>query len=229
MPRVGPDAATSAYSKPEVRNLKEAQSNKTVTQLVLATRNAGKILEVERLLSAHAPQIKLRSVAEFNLDDVEETGDTFEANALLKAETIARQTGLPALADDSGIAIDALGGSPGVYSARWAGVHGDDEANLAKVLQELENTADADRGAQFVCVIALALPDGRSMTVRAEVEGQVRRIPVGNQGFGYDPIFQPVGFSITTAEMSPEEKDAISHRGKALREIAPKIAPFIGA
>ena len=200
-----------------------------MAELVLATRNVGKILEVERLLQAHAPQIHVRSVSEFNLDDVEETGDTFEANALLKAETIARNTGLPALADDSGIAIDALGGAPGIYSARWAGVHGDDAANIAKVLEQLDSTPDADRGAQFVCVIALALPDGRSMTVRAEVEGQVRRVPMGDQGFGYDPIFQPDGFTITTAEMSPEQKDAISHRGKALREIAPKIAPFINA
>lgn len=200
-----------------------------MAELVLATRNVGKILEVERLLQAHAPQIQVRSVSEFNLDDVEETGDTFEANALLKAETIARNTGLPALADDSGIAIDALGGAPGIYSARWAGVHGDDAANIAKVLEQLDSIPDADRGAQFVCVIALALPDGRSMTVRAEVEGQVRRVPMGDQGFGYDPIFQPDGFAITTAEMSPEQKDAISHRGKALREIAPKIAPFINA
>ena len=200
-----------------------------MTDLVLATRNAGKILEVQRLLEEYAPHIHLRSVAEFNLDDVEETGTTFEANALLKALTIARQTGLPALADDSGIAIDALGGAPGGYSARWAGSHGDDAANIAKVLRDLADTSDDERGAQFVCVIALALPDGRSMTVRGEVEGSVRRSPVGNFGFGYDPIFQPVGYSITTAQMTPEQKDAISHRGKALREIAPKIAPFIGA
>lgn len=200
-----------------------------MTDLVLATRNAGKILEVQRLLKEYAPHIHLRSVAEFNLDDVEETGTTFEANALLKALTIARQTGLPALADDSGISIDAFDGAPGVYSARWAGSHGDDAANIAKVLRDLADTSDDERGAQFVCVIALALPDGRSMTVRGEVEGSVRRSPVGNFGFGYDPIFQPVGYSITTAQMTPEQKDAISHRGKALREIAPKIAPFIGA
>ena len=200
-----------------------------MTDLVLATRNAGKILEVQRLLKEYAPHIHLRSVAEFNLDDVEETGTTFEANALLKALTIARQTGLPALADDSGISSDAFDGAPGVYSARWAGSHGDDAANIAKVLRDLADTSDDERGAQFVCVIALALPDGRFMTVRGEVEGSVRRSPVGNFGFGYDPIFQPVGYSITTAQMTPEQKDAISHRGKALREIAPKIAPFIGA
>lgn len=197
--------------------------------LVLATRNKGKIAEVQRLISLHAPQITLRSVSEFNLDDVEETGTTFEENALLKAETIARQTGLPALADDSGIAIDALDGAPGVYSARWSGVHGDDAANVAKVLLELSDVPDEDRGAQFVCVIALAHPDGSSIIVRGEVEGVVRRNPIGNHGFGYDPIFQPDGYAITTAQMDPETKDAISHRGKALREIASKIGPFIGA
>lgn len=200
-----------------------------MTDLVLATRNKGKIEEVQRLISEHAPHIRLRSVAEFSVDDVEETGSTFEENALLKASTIARLTGLPALADDSGIAIDALGGAPGVYSARWSGVHGDDGANIAKVLEELADVPESDRGAQFVCVIALAMPDGRHVTVRGEVEGRVRTAPVGEYGFGYDPIFQPAGFQITTAQMDPKTKDSISHRGKALREIAPKIAPFIGA
>ena len=200
-----------------------------MTDLVLATRNKGKIEEVQRLISEHAPHIRLRSVAEFAVDDVEETGATFEENALLKASTIARLTGLPALADDSGIAIDALGGAPGVYSARWSGVHGDDGANIAKVLEELADLPESERGAQFVCVIALATPDGRHLTVRGEVEGRVRTAPVGENGFGYDPIFQPAGFQITTAQMDPKTKDSISHRGKALREIAPKIAPFIGA
>ena len=200
-----------------------------MTDLVLATRNKGKIVEIQRLLLDYAPHINLRSVADFNLDDVEETGTTFEENALLKASTIASQTGLPALADDSGIAIDALGGAPGVFSARWSGVHGDDAANIRKVLQELEDVCDSERGAQFVCVIALAHPDGRHLMVRGEVAGEVRRSPIGEFGFGYDPIFQPSGFDITTAQMDPETKDSISHRGKALREIAPKIAAFIGA
>ena len=200
-----------------------------MAELVLATRNKGKMAEVQRLLNEHAPHITLRSVADFNLDDVEETGKTFEENALLKAETIARQTGLPALADDSGIAIDALGGAPGIYSARWSGIHGDDAANIAKVLSELKEVPDSERGAQFVCVIALSMPDGRHLLVRGEVTGRVRREPVGDFGFGYDPIFQPDGFEITTAQMDPDTKDAISHRGKALRSIAPKIAPFTGA
>ena len=116
-----------------------------MAELVLATRNKGKIAEVQRLLNEHAPHITLRSVADFNLDDVDETGTTFEENALLKAETIARQTGLPALADDSGIAIDALGGAPGIYSARWSGVHGDDAANIAKVLSELKEVPDSEK------------------------------------------------------------------------------------
>ena len=200
-----------------------------MSDLVLATRNKGKIAEVERLISQYAGNINLRSVADFNLDDVEETGTTFEENALLKADTIARLTGLPALADDSGISIDALDGAPGVYSARWSGVHGDDAANIAKVLKELDGVPDSDRGAQFVCVIALALPDGRHIMVRGEVHGTVGHEPIGEYGFGYDPIFQPHGYEITTAQMDPELKDSISHRGRALREIAPKIAPFIGA
>jgi XTP/dITP diphosphohydrolase len=200
-----------------------------MTDLILATRNKGKVSEVQRLISHYAGQINLLSISDFNLDDVEETGTTFEENALLKAATIARQSGVPALADDSGISIDALGGAPGVYSARWSGVHGDDAANIAKVLKELEGVSDSDRGAQFVCVIALALPDGRHIMVRGEVQGTVRHEPIGDRGFGYDPIFQPHGFEITTAQMDPELKDSISHRGKALREIAPKIAPFIGA
>lgn len=198
-------------------------------ELVVATRNQGKIAELQRLLSTHAPNVRLRSVAEFDLPDVEETGETFEANALLKAKTIAEQTGLPALADDSGIAIDALGGAPGVYSARWSGVHGDDAANVAKVLEQLTNVPQTDRGAAFVCVIALATPDGRTTTVRGELRGTVLDAPIGEYGFGYDPIFQPAGLERTTAQMSPEEKDAISHRGIALREIAPKIQPFLAA
>jgi XTP/dITP diphosphohydrolase len=198
------------------------------SELVVATRNNGKIAEVERLLAEHAPHIKLRSVADFDLPDVEETGQSFEENALLKALAIAKQTGLPALADDSGIAIDALNGAPGIYSARWAGVHGDDAANIEKVLQQLSDVPEGNRGGRFVCVIALATPEGKTLTVRGELLGTIRRAPLGEYGFGYDPIFQPEGFDVTSAQLSPTQKDAISHRGKALREIAPKIQPFIG-
>jgi len=200
-----------------------------MSTLVLATRNRGKIAEMQRLLDSFSLSIAVRSSSEFEVDDVEETGDTFEENALIKATTIARATGLPAIADDSGLCIDALGGAPGIYSARWAGTHGDDLANIRKVLEQLSNVPSSKRSARFICVIALALPDGRSEVVRGELPGEIRRESAGSNGFGYDPIFQPTGFLQTLAEMTPEAKDEISHRARALREIAPKIAPFIGA
>ena len=196
--------------------------------LVLATRNAGKIEEMQRLMSIHAPAIKVVSVAEFSVADVEETGSTFEANALLKAEQICRETKLPALADDSGLCVDALGGNPGILSARWSGVHGNDIANIAKLLNQLSQVTDEKRSAYFVSVIAIATPDGRHMTVRGEIKGNITRAPRGHGGFGYDPVFQPSGYEITFGEMDPALKDEISHRGQALREIAPKISPFLG-
>mgnify|MGYP006267022449 FL=1 len=195
--------------------------------LVLATRNQGKIAEMQRLLDSFSSDIQVRSSSEFNLDDVEETGSTFEENALLKAVTIARATGFPALADDSGLCVDVLGGAPGIYSARWAGTHGDDQANIEKLLGDLRKIPSEQRSAKFVCVIALALPNGESEVVRGELKGEIRFEPSGTNGFGYDPIFQPLGHQRTLAEMEPEEKDSISHRGFALREIAPRIAPFI--
>lgn len=203
-------------------------SSQLPATLVLATRNKGKIAEMQRLLDEHAGAIHVVSSSEFNVDDVEETGDTFEANAILKALTISRATGLPALADDSGLCIDALNGAPGIYSARWAGEHGNDQANIDRVLQQLSDVKDGDRGAQFVCVIAMARPDGATEVVRGELRGKILTAQKGVHGFGYDPIFQPQGFDQTLAEMAPEKKDDISHRGQALREIAPRIAPFIG-
>lgn len=197
--------------------------------LVLATRNKGKIEEMRRLLDEFAPDVQLRSAAEFEVDDVDETGDSFEANALLKAETIARATGYPALADDSGICVDLLGGAPGIFSARWSGVHGDDSANIAKLLLDISGSQENERGAQFVCVIAIAKPDGSKIIVRGELAGQVLSKPRGSRGFGYDPVFQPQGESRSFAEMSAEEKDLISHRGRALREIAAKIGPFLAS
>ena len=193
-------------------------------KLVLATRNQGKVKEMRRLMADHR-DIEIISVAEFNIEDVEETGTSFEENALLKAETIARATGLPALADDSGLCVDALDGAPGIFSARWSGVHGDDGANIEKLLTQLESVDD--RAARFVCVIALASPDGRHLLIRGELEGNIRRHRAGSNGFGYDPIFEPLGMNITLAEVSPEKKDEISHRGKALRALAPEIAPFL--
>jgi XTP/dITP diphosphohydrolase len=155
--------------------------------------------------------------------DVPETGATFEENALLKARAIAAHTGLAAVADDSGLCVDALNGMPGVLSARWAGGHGDDKANLDLVLAQIADVPGARRGARFVCAAALVLPDRREWVVTGTVEGRLIRVPRGSGGFGYDPIFLPDGFDLTTAEMTPEAKDAISHRGRAFRALAPFI------
>lgn len=197
-------------------------------ELVLATRNRGKIEEMQRLFDSFSLSLHVRSSSEFDLPDVEETGATFEENAALKATTISRATGLPAIADDSGLCVDALDGAPGIFSARWAGVHGDDEANIARLLDQVSDVPDVKRTAYFVCAIALALPNGALELVRGELRGVLRREVAGSNGFGYDPIFQPDGFAVTLAEMSPSQKDEISHRGRALREIAPRIASFIG-
>ena len=192
--------------------------------VVLATRNAAKLRELARILE---PSVALAGLDEFpGAPDVPETGATFEENALLKARAIARHTGLPAVADDSGLSVDALGGMPGVLSARWAGGHGDDQANLNLVLAQVADVPDDRLGARFVCAAALVVPgDGepRECVVTGELEGRLIRVPRGSGGFGYDPIFQPDGFTQTTAEMTPEAKDAISHRGRAFRALAPFI------
>jgi XTP/dITP diphosphohydrolase len=195
------------------------------SQLLLATRNQGKIVEFRRILDDAAPgAIELVGLDQFpNLHDVDETGSTFQENALLKAREMSEATGLPAIADDSGLCVDALNGDPGIFSARWAGVHGDDAANLAKVLAQLEGVEDSNRGAFFICVAALYLPGGQSHCEEGRFYGSILRQPVGANGFGYDPIFAPQGMDISSAQMSAEEKDAVSHRGKALRAIAPFV------
>jgi len=197
--------------------------------VVLATRNAAKLRELARILE---PSVALAGLDEFpGAPDVPETGATFEENALLKARAIARHTGLPAVADDSGLSVDALGGMPGVLSARWAGGHGDDRANLELVLAQVAHVPDTRLGARFVCAAALALPpegpaEGalREWVVTGQVEGRLTRVPRGSGGFGYDPIFLPDGSDLTTAEMTPQAKDAVSHRGRAFRALAPFIA-----
>jgi len=197
--------------------------------LVLATRNNGKIVEFRRILDSLAPgEIDLVGVDQFpDLIDVEETGKTFEENALLKAHYTARATGLPAISDDSGLCVDALNGDPGIYSARWAGVHGDYKANLEKILGQLMQVPDENRGAHFTCVAALALPDGREHVEEGVFQGRILHAPIGENGFGYDPIFAPLGMSISSAQMNASEKDSISHRGKALREIAPHVIQML--
>jgi XTP/dITP diphosphohydrolase len=198
-------------------------------QLVLATANQHKLLELKRILAAGHVDVALASLAEFpGAPDIAETGATFAENALLKARATALFTGLPAVADDSGLCVDALNGMPGVLSARWSGRHGDDEANLRLVLAQLTDVPDERRGARFVCAAALVLPAGREHVSEGEVRGRLIREPRGQGGFGYDPIFVPVSATITTAEMDPADKDRISHRGKALRGLAPVIAALLG-
>ena len=195
--------------------------------VVLATRNAAKLRELARILGAEdsgGAQVKLVDLDEFpGAPDVPETGATFEENALLKARAIADYTGLPAVADDSGLCVDALNGMPGVLSARWAGGHGDDQANLELVLAQVADVPDARLGARFVCAAALVAPGAREWVVTGQVEGRLIRAPRGSGGFGYDPIFLPDGFGQTTAEMTAEAKDAISHRGRAFRALTPFI------
>jgi XTP/dITP diphosphohydrolase len=184
-------------------------------KIVLATRNQGKIVELRRILDG-VDVVGLDADA----PDVPETELTFAGNALLKARAIAAYTGLPAVADDSGLCVDALNDMPGIFSARWSGRHGDDEANIDLLLAQLSDVPPPHRGARFVCVAAVAWPSGEEHTVEGRLEGHVIGERRGTNGFGYDPIFAPDGDTRTTAEMSPEEKDAISHRGKAFRALA---------
>ena len=189
-------------------------------RVVLATHNQHKVLELNRILADTGAAASIIGLDEFpGAPDVPETGLTFADNALLKARAIAAYTGQPSVSDDSGLTVDALHGMPGILSARWAGTHGDDRANLELVLRQL---ADIDqRGASFVCVAALVLPDGQGeWTAAGVLPGRLTREPRGSNGFGYDPIFVPDGMDVTTAELTPAGKDAISHRGRAFRKIA---------
>jgi len=195
-----------------------------VTQVLLATRNVKKLAELRRILD------QLLDVEVVGLDDVPyydelpETGATFAENALLKAREGAVHSGLLTVADDSGLAVDALNGMPGVLSARWAGKGKDDNANLQLVLEQLADTPDERLGATFVCVAALVTPAGAENVVEGRMSGRLVREPRGTNGFGYDPIFVADGFDVTNAELPPAEKDLISHRGKALRALLPYIA-----
>jgi XTP/dITP diphosphohydrolase len=193
-------------------------------RFVLATRNEAKLAELRRILDplVTVEVVGLADVPAYR--EVPETGATFEENALIKAREAAARTGLPAVADDSGLAAAALNGMPGVLSARWAGSAASDAANLRLVLEQIADVPDARRGAAFVCAAVLVTPAGIERVVRGTMTGTLLRSPRGTNGFGYDPIFVPDGDTRTTAEMSPAEKDAISHRGKAFRALAPLIA-----
>jgi XTP/dITP diphosphohydrolase len=196
-------------------------------KVLLATRNRKKLVELQRILDTALGAHRITLVG---LDDVEqypetpETGRTFAENALLKAREGAQRTGLPTIADDSGLTVEALNGMPGVLSARWSGRHGDDQANLDLVLAQIADLPDDRRGAAFVCAIALVLPDGPEHLVEGRQDGRLLRTPRGAGGFGYDPVFVGDGQHRTNAELTPEEKDEISHRGKALRDLAKVIA-----
>jgi XTP/dITP diphosphohydrolase len=199
---------------------------------VLATLNPHKVTELSRILDGDGGPgagVSLTSLAEFPCaPDVAETGATFADNALLKARAIAAFTGLPAVADDSGICADALNGMPGVLSARWSGRHGDDQANLDLLLAQLADIPDERRGAEFRCAAALVQPGGAEQVTEGVLRGRLIRARRGTGGFGYDPIFIPDGGTLTTAELSPADKDAISHRGRAFRALAPAIAALAG-
>ncbi|MDP9398350.1 MAG: RdgB/HAM1 family non-canonical purine NTP pyrophosphatase [Actinomycetota bacterium] len=200
----------------------------TVPRLVLATRNAGKVAELERILGAAGLQVDLLGVDAFpQVPEVPETGLTFAENALLKAMAVAAATSLPAVADDSGLCVDAMNGMPGIFSARWAGRHGDDQANLELLLAQLAEIPEGRRTGHFACAAALALPSGEQRVAEGRLDGDICRAPRGSGGFGYDPVFVPQGERRTTAELAPGEKDAISHRGRAFRALATVVAELL--
>ncbi|MFC4805841.1 RdgB/HAM1 family non-canonical purine NTP pyrophosphatase [Falsarthrobacter nasiphocae] len=202
-------------------------------RLVLASHNAGKLRELRAMIAAVAPDLDVDALVvdagAVGAPDVRETGVTFEANARLKAETIAEATGLAALADDSGLAVDVLGGAPGFLSARWSGRHGDDEANLRLLLDQLADVPDEHRGGGFVCAAALAVPGRETRVEHGTFRGTILREPRGNGGFGYDPILQPEGLELSAAELTPEEKNRRSHRGQAMAALLPSILEVLRA
>ena len=199
--------------------------------VLLATTNPGKVAELERILAGAVRLVGIEGAYEPG----PETGASFAENALAKAREAVAQTGLPAVADDSGLAVDALCGMPGILSARWAGRFAvgsreqRDRTNLELLLDQLADVPDERRGAAFVCVAAYALPDGRSEVVLGELRGTITREPRGTNGFGYDPLLVPLGSAVTTAQLPAEAKDAISHRGKAFRLLAPALLTALGA
>ena len=198
-------------------------------RLLLATRNPGKLAELQRLLESAVPGVAvvgLRDVPEY--PEAPETGATFAENALLKAREAVRHTGLPAVADDSGLTVDALNGMPGVLSARWSGRHGDDAANTALLLGQLADVPDGRRGAAFVCAAAVVTPDGAERVLERSWRGQVVREGRGSNGFGYDPVFLPDGLERTAAELTAAEKDARSHRGQAFAALVPLVGELLG-
>ena len=202
-------------------------------KIVLATQNSGKIAEFERLLADFVTDVQVLGLRDFpDMPDIAETGTSFIENSLLKARGICEFTNMPTLADDSGLCIDFLNGDPGIYSARWSGNHGDDSANIAKVLLQLDGVAMGDRSAHFICEVALVFPIGHKhqnleVIESGRLDGVITLSPRGTAGFGYDPIFQPAGEALTLGEFTHGKKDEISHRGIAMRAIAPRILDLL--
>jgi XTP/dITP diphosphohydrolase len=201
-----------------------------VSKVVLASRNAKKLAELQRILEPLVPGVEVLGLQDVPAyDEPAETEPTFEGNALIKARAAVAATGLPALADDSGLCVDALNGMPGVLSARWSGPPKDDDRNNRLLLAQLEDVPDERRGAHFACAVAFCRPDGAEDVVTGRMDGRVIRATRGSGGFGYDVLFVPDGYDLTTAEIDADLKDELSHRGKALRAIAPVVAKALGA
>ena len=196
------------------------------TTVVVATGNAHKVTEIEAILAPVMPGTSFYALGELgDFPEPVENGDSFTENAIIKAQAACEQTGLPAVADDSGLVVDALSGEPGIMSARWAGVHGDDARNNAKLMREMEGVADEDRTARFHSSVVLIYPDGSVLTGEGDCEGMIGREPKGENGFGYDPLFWPAETpGRTMAELEPAEKNAISHRGYALADLARQLS-----
>ena len=193
-------------------------------KIIIATHNKHKLQEMSRILSPMGYEVVTDTDLGIELSDVEENGETFLDNARIKSEAGCKESGLPCIADDSGLCVDALGGAPGVYSARYSGVHGDDDGNNRKLLKELEGVPTEKRTAHFACAICVSFPDGSEVTATGKCEGYIGYEKKGSNGFGYDPLFMVGERSL--AEMTAEEKDAISHRGNALKELQ-KILPIL--
>ena len=201
-----------------------------MSRVLLASRNPKKLAELRRILDPLVPGVEVLGLDEVReYDEPRETEPTFEGNALIKARAALAATGLPSLADDSGLCVDALNGMPGVLSARWSGLHGDDDANTALLLGQLADVPDERRGAAFVCAAALVTPDGTERVLEREWRGAVIREKRGTNGFGYDPVFVPEGLEVTSAELAPQEKDARSHRGQAFAALVPVLAEVLGS
>ncbi|PKQ25307.1 MAG: non-canonical purine NTP pyrophosphatase, RdgB/HAM1 family [Actinobacteria bacterium HGW-Actinobacteria-4] len=199
-------------------------------RLAFATHNVHKVEEVWAILAPHVPSLArdhLVDAGSLNAPSPVEDGPTFEANALIKARALCAATGLPAIADDSGIAVEIMGGAPGIFSARWAGAHGDDAANLRLLLDQLGDVPDRHRGAAFVCAAALVAPDGMEHVEVGRMTGSITRTPAGDGGFGYDPIFVADGQNVTNAQLTAAAKNEISHRGAAFRSLAPHVAAVL--